>query len=170
MSTGKQNGKETAKAKHAYELYAAQGFDRSLPALAVHLGKKPAYARMLQKWAKQFHWSERLKEYDTEQIEKEKERQRKKKEEEIERMNERHAAIGTTQQVKALEQIKTLMEAKAFGSLAAVQLLRLAIEVERNARGESAIQKLEIGGKDGGPIEIKTTWGTPKVRRDTDHD
>lgn len=166
MSTSEQNKKETAKAKHAYELYAAMGYDRSLPALAVQIGKKPVYARMLQKWAKQFHWNDRLKEYDAQQIEKEKERQRRKREEEIERMNERHAAIGTTQQVKALEQIKTLVDAKAFGALATVQLLRLAIEVERNARGESAIQKLEIGGKDGGPIEIKTTWGTPKVTRE----
>ncbi len=54
---------------------------------------------------------------------------------------------------KAIEQINRLIDAEAFGSIATVSLLKLAIDTERLARGESTTQKIELTGKDGGPVE-----------------
>jgi hypothetical protein len=69
----------------------------------------------------------------------------------IEAMNARHIQIALAEQRKAIEQINVLIESKKFGATAAVQLLRLAVDLERMARG-AAVQRLEVSGKDGGPI------------------
>jgi len=50
-------------------------------------------------------------------------------------MNECHAKMAMEQQEQAVNQIKALIEAKSFGSLASVQLLKFATDLERLARG-----------------------------------
>jgi hypothetical protein len=66
-------------------------------------------------------------------------------------MNERHVQIALTEQKKMIEEINRLMAAKKFGATAAVQLLRLAIDVERSARG-AMTQRIEVTGPNAGPI------------------
>jgi hypothetical protein len=157
---------ETNKAHAAFVKYCGLGPDRSLAKLAAEMGK-PGSTRTFEEWSRKFNWQKRAREYDAEILQKEADEKERKRQKEIDRMNERHALIGTTQQNKAIKQIEKLIDAEKFGSLASVQLLKLAIEVERGAR-ELPDQKIEIAGKDGGPIVIKTTWGTPKVERNKD--
>jgi hypothetical protein len=154
--------RETIKAQEAYYHYLALGPDRSFPKLAEVLGHPPTYIRNLQRWSALYDWVARAKAHDAEELQKMLEAKDRKRREEIEKMNARHAKIGVTQQTAAIKQIEQLIEAKAFGSLAAVQLLKLSIDVERVAR-ELPDARIELTGADGGPIVIKTVWGTPKM-------
>jgi hypothetical protein len=128
------------------------GPGRSLPKLAEQHGESTEKARKIlqrqyEKWSSQHNWQERVKFYDAERAEV----TRAAHDAEIDAMNERHATIGTTQQTRALEQIKALVEAKAFGSMAAVQLLKLATDIERVARG-APTDRQEVTGADGTAI------------------
>lgn len=127
--------RETPKALAAYEEYAAMGPSRSLRKLAEKWDKSGTKAGQVFKqlgiWSSEHQWQERVKVYDAERIDE----RRRKHELEIEQMNSRHALIGTSQQARAIKQIEALIEAKAFGSVAAVQLLKLATDLERVARG-----------------------------------
>ncbi len=126
--------KETPKAAQAFLQYCLLGHDRSLAKLAVTWklpnGKLAANLRQLETWSAQHSWQLRVTEYDKDRIEK----QRINQEDAIRLMNERHAIIGATQQERAIEQIEDLIAAKKFGSQAAVQLLKLATDLERLAR------------------------------------
>jgi hypothetical protein len=108
--------------------------------------------RTLYEWSVKHSWQQRVKAYDEQQITKAAKARLKKLEEEVDAMNARQAMIGTTQQSRALKQIEALIEAKKFGSVASVSLLKLAIDVEREARGAS-VSKLEISGPNSGPIQ-----------------
>lgn len=142
--------RETPRAAAAFEEYCAFGPSRSLRKLADKTGTKLA---QLGEWSREHQWQERVKAYDAERIEE----RRRKQEAEIEKMNERHAMIGTTQQAKAIKQIEALIEAKSFGSMAAVQLLKLATDLERLARG-APTEHTALTGQDGGPVAIVTKW------------
>lgn len=122
---------ESTKARAAFEEYCALGPERSLAKLAVKVGRSTGYVRQLERWSSEGQWVERAKQFDRERAEE----KRRKQDAEIERMNERHAMIGTTQQAKAIKQIEELIAAKKFGSQASVQLLKLATDIERLARG-----------------------------------
>lgn len=128
--------RETAKAAAAYAEYAALGPTRSLGKLYEALrqsdGKAAVSLRTIEQWSSEHHWQSRVQAHDEKRAA-EKERKRIA---DIEAMNERHAMIGTAHQMRAIEQIKRLIEDKKFGSQAAVQLLKLAVDVERTARGE----------------------------------
>lgn len=150
--------RETPRAAAAYEEYAAMGPSRSLRKLADKSGTKLA---QLGEWSTEHGWQERVKLYDAERIEE----RRQKQEAEIEKMNERHALIGTTQQAKAIKQIEALIEAKSFGSMAAVQLLKLATDLERLARGV-ATDRQEITGKDGEQLQSGVVVYLPNNGRD----
>jgi hypothetical protein len=150
--------KESTKAAEAYIAYCALGSGRSLAKLAKVLGKSEGYATQLERWSAAHNWQERVRKYDQAQLEElerkaaeEASEKRKKREAEIESMNARHAQIGVTQQLKALEQIKHLIDTDEFGAIASVNLLKLATDLERIARGENP-NKIELTGKDGGPI------------------
>jgi precorrin-6B methylase 1 len=154
--------RETPKAAAAYEEYAAMGPSRSLRKLAEKLDqiapKVSPGIETLKLWSSEHRWQERVRLHDAECIEE----RRQKREAETEAMNSRHALIGTTQQAKAMKQIDELIKAQKFGSQAVVQLLKLALDIERLARGD-ATDRQEITGKDGGPLIIETQWGTKKV-------
>lgn len=131
--------RETPAAVAAFEQYYDLGEDRSLELLAKQLYQKQAkpipsvatHLSRLKKWSAAHGWQARLLIREQEEAEK----ARKKKAKAIERMNERHVLIGTTQQAKAIKQIEALIEAKKFGSQASVQLLKLATDLERLALG-----------------------------------
>ena len=137
---------ESPKAKAAFAEYCAMGRERSLRKLGDKRGTKLA---QLGIWSSEHNWQERVAKYDIERIEE----KHRKQEDELERMNERHAQIGVTQQAKAIKQIDALITAQKFGSQASVQLLKLATDVERLARG-AATERSEITGKDCNPIEF----------------
>lgn len=148
-----QPTKETAKAYAAFVEYCALGPARSLSKLSESNQQYAKSIPLLKRWSSEHNWQERVKQYDAERAEE----KRLKHDAEIEEMNQRHAEMGMTQQERALEQIKKLMAAKSFGSMAAVQLLKLATDVERLARGEPT-EHTSLTGKDGGPVAIVTKW------------
>lgn len=157
--------KETPDAALAFERYYDEGEDRSLAKLAKKMHQEilekqvsqgytkrsPTVATVLaqlKRWSTEHGWQEKVIARDRKRAENE----RKKRDKAIEDMNLRHAQIGVTQQLKAIEQIKALIDAKAFGSMAAVQLLKLSTDIERLARG-TPTEQVALTGKDGWPIE-----------------
>jgi hypothetical protein len=142
---------ETVKAKAAYFEYESMGVNRSMAKLCVLLGKPSGYTRQLETWSSQFHWQTRVTAYDAAQLAKEVAERRKKQNEAIEAMNTRQAIIGTSQQARALKMIEDLIASEKFTANAAVMLLRLAVEIEREARGATT-QRLELTGANEGPI------------------
>lgn len=123
--------RETPQAAAAFQEYCALGPERSLRKLAE---SKQAYSKrvaLLMRWSVEHQWQERVKTYDAERIEE----QRRKRDAAIEEMNEQHAVMGRNQSARAIEQIETLIEARKFGSQAAVQLFKISTDLERVARG-----------------------------------
>lgn len=123
--------RETSQASAAFQEYCALGSERSLRKLAE---SKQGYSKsiaLLMRWSSQHNWQERVKVYDAERIEE----KRRKLDVEIEAMNEQHALLGRDQASRAVEQIEALMEARKFGSQAAVQLFKVSTDLERLARG-----------------------------------
>lgn len=162
--------RETPKALDAFNEYCLLGPTRSLRKLAEKLDQtnsKPiASEATIMLWSTQHNWQERVKEYDNARADE----RRIKREAEIEKMNERHAMIGTTQQAKAIKQIEALIDAKAFGSMAAVQLLKLATDLERLARG-APTERSEQTGLDGEPLQpVQVVVYLPKVEHEEGYD
>jgi hypothetical protein len=124
---------ESAKARAAYAAYEAMGPDRSLAKLAQTYGKSTSYKRQLERWSSQFHWPARVAEYEQLQLA----QRRRKREHELEVMNDEHAIYGRTQALRAIQQIERLIREQKFGSQAAVQLLKVATDLERMSRGAS---------------------------------
>ena len=154
--------RETPKALAAFHEYCLLGPDRSLRKLAEQKQEYSKNIALLMKWSAEHNWQERVKEYDNARADE----RRIKREAEIEKMNERHAMIGTTQQAKAIKQIETLIEAKAFGSMAAVQLLKLATDLERVARG-APTERSEQTGPDGESLQaMQVVVYLPKVEHE----
>jgi hypothetical protein len=151
--------KETPKAAKAFEEYCAMQ-DRSLRKLEDKTGTKLS---QLGVWSREHNWQERIKIYDAEQVEKE----RVERQKAIQKMNQRHAMIGTTQQARAIKQIEELIAAKKFGSQAVVQLLKLATDLERLALG-APTERTEQTGPDGGPMQ--TIFYLPKLEHEEGYD
>jgi hypothetical protein len=158
--------RETPQAAQAFEDYYDLGDDRSLRALAkkrledMRVRQKSAKStpkeatllRQFQDWSTEHKWQERVIERDRQRAE----AKRKKREAEIDKMDERQAAIGTTQQATAIKLIQELIKGKEFNAHNAIQLLKLAINVERVARGAPTDHKKEEHvGDGGGPIEFE---------------
>lgn len=152
--------RETPDAVKAFEEYYDLGDGRSLDLLAQQRYQRqakpkptvPTILSRLKVWSSAHHWQDRLVQREQEEAEK----ARKKRTRQVEKMNERHILIGTTQQAKAIKQIEALIEAKKFGSQATMQLLKLATDLERLALG-AATERTELTGKDGGPLDTHTT-------------
>lgn len=132
---------ESAKAYQAYLDYRDLGVYRSLAKLNQQYGKKASYIRQLQKWSAQYDWQARIKQFEQEQAEE----RAAKIQAALDEMNERHIELALAQQEKASKQIADLIEARAFGSQAVVQLLKLATDLERLARG-APTEREEITG------------------------
>lgn len=149
--------RETPKASAAYAEYAAMGPTRSLAKLFEQLRQtnpKSPPIETLKAWSAAHGWQERVKDHDAAIIA-DKEAQRLAA---IERMNERHALLGTSQQKRALEQLEALADLNKLGDRALVALLKLAVDVERTARGApTSVERHEQTGADGGPIQHELT-------------
>ncbi len=156
--------RETSKAAEAFRAYCDLGPRRSLAKVAESLGKKSGYVRLLEKWSSDFNWVQRARDYDDEEAQE----RRWKREEAIATMNERHVLLAMEAQERASKQIEELIKAKAFGSVAAVQLLKLGIDAERLAMG-AATERSELTGKDGAPLPASganVTFWIPDNGRD----
>lgn len=151
-----QTTKETAKAYAAFVEYCALGPARSLEKLAAlyQTRTKPVPGiSTIKLWSTQHNWQERVKQYDAERAE-EKRIARERAREEAE---ERHAREAQEEQAAAREVLLRKAKEDEIGTFAAVQWLKNSREDERKALGmdESTTKtKLEIAGKDGGPITI----------------
>lgn len=157
---------ETPKAAYAFQQYCAMGPARSLAKLADSYGKNTAYVRQYEKWSSLYNWQERVKQYDAERAE-EKRIARERAREEAE---DRHAEQAQEEQEIARGVIKK-GAAKGHISMSAVQLLKNSRDDERKALGmdETVKTKVELTGKDGGPLDIVTKWnGGNKAREDKD--
>lgn len=147
---------ETTKASAAYADYAAMGVSRSLAKLVEKYNKNTSYIRQLAKWSVDFDWQTRVKTYDAEKLAEEETRRKAV----LDTMNARQVEQAQEMQDVAIRQIKVLMIAQAFGSLASVQLLKNSVEAERKAlHADDDTKKVQITGKNDGPVLISTTWG-----------
>lgn len=136
---------ETNKAAAAFDEYCELGPGRSLAKLAKKLDKNVG---QLERWSSQFQWVLRAREYDREQAAE----RRHAQEEAVARMNEEHALLGQTQAQHAVKLIEDLIIEQRFTPAAAVQLLKISVDLERVARGAST-EQIALTGKDGGAIE-----------------
>lgn len=128
--------KETARSVAAYSYYAAMGPGRSLAKLHRELqqdwvGRKVPTLRRIEEWSSKHGWQERVKAYDLERAE-EKRREREKL---IEATNQEHYRVGQETLQWARDKIREIMDADKFGSQAAVQLLNIAAQLQRQAIG-----------------------------------
>jgi len=158
---------ETPKAAAAYEEYAALGPGRSLEKLVEKRrqsgGNSTVRLRTIEAWSSLHEWQRRVRTYDVEIASAE----AKKIKAIHDEMNSRQVETSKEMQDVAIKQIKELIQVKSFGSLAAVQLLKNMIEAERKAlRADDDTKKVEITGKDKGPIIIQTTWGGGSLEDD----
>ena len=62
-----QELQETAKAAAVFHEYCLLGIGRSFAKLAQKLGRPAGYTRQLETWSSQYHWQERVKQYDADQ-------------------------------------------------------------------------------------------------------
>lgn len=135
-------------------MYLAMGEDRSLAKLAEAMGKGPGYKRSLETWSSAFGWQKRIHEHEKEIFEKE----RKQLQRDVREMNREHVKLGKEMQRFAIERLQELAAKGSIRDLAAVQLLKLAIDVERQANGEA--QKFELGAnQEQFDTIIRTVWG-----------
>lgn len=155
--------KETPIAAQAFEDYYDLGDERSIRKLAESNQKHSKHIANLMKWSTEHRWQERVIERDRQKAE----AKRKKREAEIDKMDDRQAAIGTTQQATAIKLIQDLIKKDEFKAGDAIRLLKLAIDVERVARGMPTDQ-MALSGSDGGPIKFKTEWGGGSIEDDED--
>jgi hypothetical protein len=170
-STKESTKLESAKAFNALAVYLTLGPDRSLPQLAEALGKQPGYLGQLKKWSSFYGWQEKCRVHDIEMAK----TRLQKCEVEIEAMQTRHIQIALQGQRKALARIQELCDSQELPATAAVQLLKLSLDLERVARG-AATEQIALTGADNGPLEmvIKTVWGrnseARKAREEEDLD
>lgn len=149
--------RETPDAAKAFEDYYNMGDERSLERLANLMHQNQTKARpkpqtiatllsKVKEWSSKQGWQQRIIDRDRTEAEK----VRKKRAKALEQMNDEHALLGRTQALKAVQQIKNLIDAKKFGSQAAVQLFKMSTDLERVARGAATeVAQLQHVGKDG---------------------
>lgn len=129
--------RESTRAAAAYAIYAAMGPGRSLAKLHRELKALPEWTakvpseRRLENWSSKLSWQARVKEYDMQRAEE----RRMEREALKAATNEAHYGLGDQAAQIAVEQINRLIEAQKFGSQAAVQLLKLATDLQRLALG-----------------------------------
>lgn len=147
---------ETPKAYDAFILYRDLGRDRSLQTVAEDMRqkamveynyplqnpsgtspkrKKPpevlTILSQLKTWSRAHNWQARVRAWDDEQREK----KRQEREEEISKVNHAHVILARSQIARAVTVIQDLITKGRFTSQAAVQLLKVSIDLERVAMG-----------------------------------
>lgn len=149
------------KAFEAFAAYRDMGSERSTRKVARHLGKSTA---LINRWSSDKSWVARVSKYDEYLIEEE----RKLNEKERFDMRKRHASLATQLLAKAAKALLKLPEEEIKASDIA-RMVDTGVKIERLSRGESTENvdgKVEVTGKDGGPIESKVVFYIPDNGRD----
>lgn len=125
-------------AETAFAQYCAMGGragERSLKKLArqncVSESNFRTLRRRYEMWSDRDDWQRRVVEYDLDQAQKKK----AERDAALEKMEEEHALVARQGVLLASKRIKELMDAGEFGPYSAVQLLKVASDLERIARG-----------------------------------
>jgi len=139
---------ETSRAAQAFRDYCLMGSYRSLRKLKEHYQHAPL--RQLELWSSRYHWQERARQYDADQGE----IQRVAQAEAIAAMNARHIIASMTMQEQLLKRLDELLTAQAVSAPALVAGLKLAIDLERSARGVTDTQRVELTGSQQQPIRF----------------
>lgn len=140
--------KETAKALAAYREYELMGPDRSLAKVRQKYGKSSAKLRLLERWSSAHHWQDRVRAYDEEQAK----IKQQKRQAELDAMDDLHASLGRTLLLRAIRLIERHIEEGDTTFSAAIQLLKVAANLERVARGaaigfEAPLQTKRLAGE-----------------------
>lgn len=136
---------ESTRAYECFAVYRDLGPNRTRVAAAEQLKVSTA---SLKDWFSRNAWEDRVRAYDLERDR----ANRVRLESERLAMRLRHAGTAVFLQKKVAERL-ALMDPMEMTPKDAVYALDLASKLERISRGEDAT-KIEITGKDGGPIEL----------------
>lgn len=135
---------EPTKAWDAFAAYRDMGSLRSLAKVGRTLGKSTT---MAEEWSRRWDWVARARAYDAEQ-------DRIKlhaAKTELESMVRRNVGLASLGQKHLFERMKKMLHQEIKASMIPSWLRALA-EMEKSAR-TSAAYKVELTGKDGGPVE-----------------
>lgn len=150
---------ESSKAKLFCDAYLSLGVERSLAKLALAgVDDMTVPKRWIEDWSRWYGWVARAEAYDKEQLE----RKRTERQKQIDEMNKRHIRLAIKQQENAIAAIEKLKNSKkGLGSIAAVNLLKLAIDIERLANDAATEQIALTGNKNADPVDVivETFWG-----------
>jgi membrane protein involved in colicin uptake len=117
----------------------------------------------LARWSTEFHWQERVKEYDREQAERRLQAQEEQRQQEAACLRQRSEEL----QQAVHQYLLSLLEQRKLGGQAAAQIWKATAEIKRDFAGvaheppEQLLQQLAEGEY----ILIKTHWGTPQLPR-----
>ncbi len=147
------------RARAYFDAYCALGTTRALSKLATFpIDGKTVTKRTLEEWSRLFNWVKRAEAYDKEQLE----RKRKIRQGRLDKLYDELADFAEKERVNTLKDIEKLRKSKnGLSAVAAVQYMKLLIETHLHVLGDDDKQKIEITGKDDGPLEItvETFWG-----------
>jgi hypothetical protein len=140
---------ESQPAWESFVVYRDQGTDRSIRRVAQELDKSGA---VIGGWSSQHSWVARCAAYDSEldrvwRLSHEKARRD---------MAIRHAQIAGAVQDKIVQRLQSIA-AEDLSPADVVRWLDVSVKIERQARGEP--EKVEVTGRDGGPVGVEAMTG-----------
>jgi hypothetical protein len=135
-----QRATETPRAAAAFAQYCQMApAERSLRKLAEQgvQGERKVSARTatLTRWSSQYHWQERVKEYDAAQVMAKRDAREAARDEARMAMDDEHANLGRQQLLLAINRINDLADMRMLSGREAVALLKIAAELQRTALG-----------------------------------
>lgn len=141
---------ETSRAYAAFSVYRDLGPQRSLAKALAAAAKKPSNRRHWQRWAAKYRWVERAQAYDDylDRL------AREKAEQERAEMAKRHAQMALLFLQRVAERMRNLRP-EELSPAELARWFRVAVEVERLARGEST-SRTELMGRGGDVVRVVT--------------
>ena len=154
MNLWERQPSETAKAYAAFLLYRdLPAIDRSIPAARAacraQCGISPASVRQWHGWSTKYQWFSRATEHDSDLASRRRERMAK----EMERAQDDMFTLARAALAKVAERIKG-MDAKELAAGQIPLALKTLFELELKALGYE--DRVELTGKDGGPVKVET--------------
>lgn len=137
---------ESPAAFRAFAVYRDSGPDRTFKGTAEKLGVHPG---SLKPWTGRHSWIDRARCYDT-YLDR---RARAVLERDIVASRQRHAEMARLIQDKVALGLAAL-EPRLMTPKDLIYALDVAVKLERAARGDLDAKRVELTGKDGGPIEV----------------
>ena len=120
--------KESAQAYEAFAIYRDMGADRSLVKVGQKCGKNTS---LMERWSREWNWSERVRSWDNELTAKVKEDAEKT----VAEMVQRHIKIALQMQTKAVTAFNSI-SADEITARDALAMLKLGLDLVRICRGE----------------------------------